>query len=80
MIQQSENRRRSVRHFCRLKEWRLRAELTQRELAEKADVSPNTVDNAERGLNLSLSNARAIAAVFGKSVDELWPIQNRSQP
>lgn len=77
---QSEYRHRAVKHFCRLREFRLRDGLTQRQVAEKADVSQNTVKNAEHGLGLSLDHARAIAAVLGKTVDELWPIQMRREP
>jgi transcriptional regulator with XRE-family HTH domain len=54
-----------------LKAWRLRATLSQEDLAEKADVSRATIVRGEAGGTLSFGNIRKLAAALGITVDEL---------
>jgi DNA-binding XRE family transcriptional regulator len=68
---------RAVKHSCQLKLIRLRLGISQRQVANAVGVSRGTIENAEIGAELSLSNARAIAAFFKMSVDELWPIHHQ---
>jgi transcriptional regulator with XRE-family HTH domain len=55
----------------RLEAWRLEHALTQRELAEHADVSRGTVVRAEAGEPISLPNVRKLAKALGISVRDL---------
>ncbi len=50
---------------------RTRLGLTQEELAERSDLSTNSVGNAERGASISVSSAKAIADALETSVEEL---------
>lgn len=54
-----------------LQDWRLRAALTQEELADKADVSRTTVHNAERGEEVLPSTVQRIAKVLKLKPHEL---------
>lgn len=42
-----------------------------REAADKCGLSPSTIDRAEDGRDLALSNAIALAAVYGVSMNAL---------
>lgn len=47
---------------------------TQRELAEKAEVAPETISNVERGIHLpQRATARALAIALDVPVEELFP-------
>ena len=54
-----------------LKGWRLRATLTQAQLAERADVARPTIQRGERGETLSIPNVQALAAALGITVEQL---------
>lgn len=57
----------------KIKELRLRANLTQEELAQKVKVRRETIVFLEQGkYNPSLKLAHDVAAVFKTSVDELF--------
>jgi transcriptional regulator with XRE-family HTH domain len=51
--------------------WRIKALLTQRQLAEKAGVATSTVANGEQGHALSLLTAAKIAQALGVTVRQL---------
>lgn len=57
----------------RIKEYRTHAKMTQRELAEKVNVTPRTIISLEKEkYNPSLMLAYRIAQVFGTTVEELF--------
>lgn len=53
-----------IRGGDRLRALRYRAELTQEELAEEADIARNTVSNAEMGWPIRRSTVRKLAQVL----------------
>ncbi len=56
----------------RLKEWRERRLLTQRELAERVGVTPGTINRIERGVHRpQLSTVRKLAEALGVHADDL---------
>ncbi len=55
----------------RMEKWRLERALTQRELADAADVARSTIARAEAGEPISLANVRKLATALGLSVSEL---------
>lgn len=54
-----------------LKGWRLRATLTQGQLAGKAGVARATIVRGEGGGTLSIPNVQALAAALGITVEQL---------
>lgn len=60
--------------LTRLREWRRRRALTQRELAEKAGISKVTVSRIETGLEEPhISTIRSLAAALNVRADQLMP-------
>ena len=58
----------------RIKIARKRAGLTIREMADKIEVSPTTIQNIESGkVDPRMSTMQKIAEACGVSVDKLWP-------
>lgn len=61
----------------RLKEYRLAARLSQKEMAEKAGISKATISHFEQGsnLNMTLNNFISLLRVFGmeKRIEEILP-------
>ena len=56
----------------RLKEWRERRLLTQRELAERVGVTPGTINRIERGVHRPrLATVRRLAEALGVDPDDL---------
>lgn len=63
-----------VNPSIRIRIARKRAGLTIRELAEKIEVSPTTIQNIERGkVDPRMSTMQKIAEACGVSTDKLWP-------
>jgi transcriptional regulator with XRE-family HTH domain len=61
-----------MRYLTGLREARERALMTQRELAERADITPSTVNRLETGVQAGrISTIRKITAALGVSADEL---------
>ena len=64
----------------RVKELRLRAGMTQQELAEGVRVSPRTIISLEKEqYNPSLLLAYRIACLFGTTVEELYCLRENLQ-
>lgn len=56
-----------------LKVLRAKYSITQKELAEKLDVSPSTISMIESGENApSLELAYKISSLFGKTIEEVF--------
>jgi DNA-binding XRE family transcriptional regulator len=64
-------RRHGFRPLPRLKEYRTAAEWTQNDLANAADITQDTVSTIENGASARRDTARALAAAFGVTVNEL---------
>jgi transcriptional regulator with XRE-family HTH domain len=62
-----------------LEAWRKYFALTQRELAEKAQVGRSSVIRAEAGESISYTNVRNLAAALGISVPQLLHEQPNHQ-
>ena len=63
-----------VEPCARIKMARKRAGLTIREMADKIEVSPTTIQNIESGkVDPRMSTMQKIAEACGVSVDKLWP-------
>lgn len=60
-----------------LKSTREELGLTQCDVATGSGVNSATVADAEAGFEVMLTNALKLAAFFGKSVEQLWPKENR---
>ena len=59
--------------MSKMKEARLRAGLSQQELADKVGVSRQTVNAIEKGeYNPTIKLCRAICRALGKTLDELF--------
>lgn len=62
---------------CRFKDYRMRSNLTQKEVAEKAGVTVNTIHKFENGIvpNLSISTFLRLLKAIGciEGLDELLP-------
>lgn len=56
----------------RVKELRESRGWTQRELADRADVTDQTISNLERGLRPTLATALAVAGAFGEPVEAVF--------
>lgn len=54
-----------------LRAWRLRATLTQGELAERAGLARATVSRAESGGTISIPHVRQVAAALGITPEQL---------
>jgi transcriptional regulator with XRE-family HTH domain len=54
-----------------LRQWRARALLTQKQLAEAAKLNPWTVTRAERGAPISILSAERIARALGMTIRQL---------
>lgn len=55
-----------------LREIRLAIGLTQREVGDETGLSNAFICQAEKGSEISLSNALRLASFFGKAVEEIW--------
>lgn len=60
--------------LCRLKEFRLKLNLSEPEMAERCGISVSGLWKIELGTNVSLLLARKLAQQYHATVDELWPI------
>ena len=58
--------------------WLKKQGMTQASLAEKANISANTVGRIARGLNVNPESAAKIAAVCGKSEAELFDVAEKA--
>ena len=47
--------------------------VTSADLSEQTGLTKMTISNARRGKNITILNARSIAAALKVSVDEIWP-------
>lgn len=66
---------------ARLRELRAAAELTQFELAVKADLQPNTIARLERGtMHPTWASVRALAAALGVGVEAFAKPPTRAIP
>jgi transcriptional regulator with XRE-family HTH domain len=63
--------------FTRLREYRERALLSQRDLAARADVAVGSIIRAEKGEPIRFQTARKIAAALGCEPDVLAGEQER---
>jgi transcriptional regulator with XRE-family HTH domain len=65
-----------------LKSQRIRAGLTQKELAEKIGVTDRTIQNYERGTKNTarFEHVRALANIFGITTDELTGTNDEKPP
>ena len=64
----------------RLREWRERRLLTQRELAERVGMTPGSINRIERGVHRPrLGTVRKLAEALGVDPDELiaWEAHDR---
>jgi transcriptional regulator with XRE-family HTH domain len=61
----------SLIHLPYLREWRVKALLTQSALAKRAGVAAQTVTRAESGDRVSLLTAERLARALGVSVRQL---------
>ena len=68
--------RTTVGNIRRIKELRAEKCWTQEKLAENADVSKRTIENAEVGKPVRLSNLKLIADAFGVNVGELIDLRS----
>lgn len=59
---------------CKLREYRESLRLTQREVEEGTGINNVAISRIEKGAGVHLVTARKLAAFFGCSVDDLWPI------
>lgn len=53
----------------------LRGQRSQREIAESAGISPSTVARAERGGEIYVGHALAIAKALGRTLDEMMQME-----
>ena len=61
----------------RIKEYRVRFDMKQEELASKVGVRRETIGNLEKGkYNPSLVLAGNIAKVFGVSIEEIFTVED----
>lgn len=71
------NGRRVVRvlvwNECRLREYRIRKAMSQRDVASACGLSPSIIHQIENGADLCLSTARRICKALGTSEQVLWP-------
>jgi transcriptional regulator with XRE-family HTH domain len=65
--------------MSRLKFYRLKAGLTQADVAEELDVNQASISNWERGLNLPLPKHRKrLRALYHATEDELFPKEEQA--
>lgn len=55
-----------------LKEKRIKNNITQEELARKAEVSVSTITKAERKNTCSLDTAKKISEILGESIEDIF--------
>jgi transcriptional regulator with XRE-family HTH domain len=60
-------------------ELRKAADLSQREVAERAQTGQSNVSRAEHGSRLTLESAALLAPVFGLTLDELHALAQAQQ-
>lgn len=60
---------------CRLNEMRNKLGLSMREVEAATKITTATITQVERGMDLNLTTARALAAFFGVAVEEMWPVK-----
>ena len=60
----------------RLTEARLKADMTQRELAARLGVAQQAVSSWEHGQEPRASTAVRLAAALGTTADAIWPIEH----
>jgi hypothetical protein len=58
---------------CLIHDKRLALRLTLGDIEKATGIKICTVNRAELGSDLLLSNAKALAVFFGCSIEELWP-------
>jgi DNA-binding XRE family transcriptional regulator len=63
---------RSPKLNCKVKELRKSLGLTQQDVALAVGVTRPTVWAAERGWEITLTTALAVARFFGRPVEEIW--------
>jgi DNA-binding XRE family transcriptional regulator len=59
----------------RLKELRLKANMTQRDVCKETGIPPGTYSGIEYGVNVHLSSALKLAQLFNLSVEQIWEDQ-----
>jgi DNA-binding XRE family transcriptional regulator len=57
---------------CRLKDLREALKLSKRDVARAIGMSSTCYGEAERGANIVLTNALAIAKFFGLPIEKIW--------
>lgn len=64
-----------------LREVRKSLNLTLRDVSERSGVAFSYISNLERGVmsNPSIGAARAIAGVYGMTIDELFPVETEAR-
>ena len=66
--------------YIRMKTYREKLNLSQKKLAEKVNVSRETIVRLEQGkYNPSLKLAMDIAKVFGRPVEEIFIFEDKSK-
>lgn len=60
-------------HQCAVATIRKTLGLTIRDVQEGTGLSNAFICQVEHGCEISLTNARKLAAFFGKKIEELWP-------
>lgn len=60
-------------HKPALQKMRATLGLTIRDVAEGTGLSNAFICQAERGSEISLTNARKLSTFYGKPIEELWP-------
>lgn len=68
------NRRRIVFPITPLRRLRQSLNLTQRDVGTAIGVNCATIHDAEHGCEIALTTALALAAFFGKTVEEIWKL------
>ena len=66
-------------HRTVLAETRVALGLAQCDVYKALGIHAVTMSRMELGAEVSLTNARAVADFFGKTVDELWPRQTEER-
>jgi DNA-binding XRE family transcriptional regulator len=65
--------RRMAKWRCTVADYRTRLRLTHRDVCSAIGVSTGFLVGIERGEDVRLTNAVALAAFFGATIQDLWP-------